>query len=98
MSMKTTLPHLGVAALAVGCPLAVFAAAGDERRGLSVSDVLIPMLPVLVILVLFAFLPRFMKKQAGMQRYEEHMQRVEAQLKRIADALEKRDKDDDHAA
>ena len=99
--MKAIRLSTAVGATLLGWPLACVAAEG-ERRGLSLSDTLYTVLPIVVIfglmLVFYPLCLRGIKKHTGMQRYEEHMQRVEAQLKRLADALEKRDKDDDHAA
>jgi hypothetical protein len=85
-------------ALAIAMLPVMALAADPEDRGLSIRDMLISTLPIVIVLVLILiFFPLFfrrLRKHTGVERYELHWQKVETELKRIADALEKRDKDD----
>ena len=68
-------------------------AAEPERHRLDVSEVLVAILPIVVVLglmlLLFPLFVRWIKKISGVDQYYEHLERIEAQLRRIADALEK---------
>jgi len=97
--MKHIKFTIAVGGTLLGYPCACVAAEG-ERQSPSLPDVLYSLLPMLVVgallYIVFLLVFRGIGKRSG-NRYEEHYERVEAQLKRIADALEKRDKDGDHA-
>jgi hypothetical protein len=79
-------------------PLAVHAAAptGEIRRHGFYELLLIYLPAVLTFATIFIFLPALLRritKNPELDRYNQHMQNVETQLQRIAEALEKRDKD-----
>jgi hypothetical protein len=59
--------------------------------------VALPALPVLLMILVFPlffrFLMPYIRKHSGMEQYIERFDRIEVQLRRIADALEKSDRD-----
>jgi hypothetical protein len=68
-------------------------AAEPDRHRADISEVLVAILPIVIVvglmLLFFPLLLRWIKKSSGADRYYEHLERIEAQLKRIADAIEK---------
>jgi hypothetical protein len=99
--MKNSMQLLGWIRCAVCLallPWAVHAAAAPEEATLlGWDELLLTFFPLILIIGgIFIFWPYFqrrMTKSLELDRYKQHMQNVETQLKRIADALEKRDKD-----
>ena len=90
--------QIWVSAVILAIPFASMAAEG-ESSGISWTDtVKITLSPILIfgfVALVFWFAFRKMKKDPSMKRYEEHMDRMETLLTRIADNLEKRSKDED---
>jgi hypothetical protein len=96
--MTASNRQVWISTVILAIPFASMAAEG-ESSGISWSDTLkITLSPVLIIgfaALIFWFAFRNMKKNPAMKRYEEHMDRVESLLTRIADNLEKKQKDGD---
>lgn len=94
-NIKRRLMQTAITALLCQSYLAM--AAEPERQRMRGSEILVAVLPIVfMILFLWFFLPWMMKKISGVDRYYQHLERIEVQLKRIADALEKNRTDSDH--